>query len=214
MADSLEKVLLIILGWLLGLLGPAFVNIIKQQREDTAVRAAIFAELHSLARLLVIAAHGVRIHQANATDIHLQWMAKQMGRFSQPEDEPIKDFVEQMLSLSADQRHGLLVHGRKPGQSQGLQKYPVPLLDSRVAALYTLTTGEQIALLGIRTQLGFLDDAVDRARKFNDMTFQQHKAGNYELVIDNADRALDDYVRHAVLIVDRIADAVDARVKA
>jgi len=210
MPESLEKVLLLILGWLFGLLGPAFVNAIKQKREDTACRAAVFSELRSLGRLLTVASHGVHIHRATATDQHLLWMTKQLNIFGNPEDEPIKKFVTVLQSLTGEQRIALLTHTRGEGKATGLQKYSVPVLDARVSALYTFTTGEQIALLGIRTQLGFVDDAVDRARKYNDWTFQKHEGENYKLIIENGNTALDDYARYAENAVERIAAALEA----
>ena len=210
MPDSLEKILLIVLGWLFGLLGPAFVNAIKQNREDKACRTAIFSELKSLARILTLAAHRIRMHQENITDSHLQWTIKQLETFSYPEDRKIQEVVAKMLTYPIEQRISELTQTRKPKKSLGLQKYPVPVLDSRVAALYTLKTTDQVALLGIRTHLGFLDDAVDRVRKFNDMTFQKHEGANYQLVLENVDSALDDYAKYAMQVVDRISDALEA----
>ena len=116
--------------------------------------------------------------------------------------------VTKLLTCPSEQRTIALTQMRTPKQSLGLQKYPVPVLDSRVAALYTLKTTEQVALLGIRTKLGFLDDAVDRVRKFNDMTFQKHEGENYQLVLENVDSALDDYAKYAIQVVDRISDAL------
>lgn len=208
MPDSLEKVLLIILGWLLGLLAPALVNLIKQKREDNAYRVAICSEMRSVARLLVMATHGVRKNQEDISDDHLVWMSKQLNRFAYPEDSATVDYIGLLLSLTFEERLALIEHGRKPGQTIGLQKYSIPVLDSRLSALYTFSIAEQVAFLGIRTQMGFVDDAVDRVRKFNDMTFQEHHAENYALVIENVTSALDDYARHAALTVDRIEKAL------
>ena len=210
MPDLLEKVLLIVLGWLFGLLGPAFVNAIKQNREDKACRTAIFSELKSLARILTLACNSIRMHQANITDDHLKWTIKQLITFSCPEDRQIQEVVVKMLTYPTDQRVIALTQMREPKKSLGLQKYPVPVLDSRVAAFYTLKTTEQVALLGIRTHLAFLDDAVDRVRKFNDMTFQKLEGENYRLVLENVDSALDDYAKYAMQVVDRISDALEA----
>ena len=211
MPDSVEKILLIALGWLFGLLGPAFVNAINQKREDKACRTAIFSELKLLARVLTLAISSIRMYKANITDDHLHWAIKQLKRFSYPEDRKMLETLTQILEIPFDQRNSALMQKRKPTDGLGLQKYPVPVLDSRVAAPYTFKTTEQVALLSIRTHLGFLDDAVDRVRKFSDMTFQKHEGENYKLLRENVDTALDDYARYAMQIVDRITDAIEAQ---
>ena len=55
----MEKIALILLGWLLGLLGPAVIDAIRRGRENRQAAHAIHAELREVAYKLALACHYV-----------------------------------------------------------------------------------------------------------------------------------------------------------
>lgn len=91
----------------------------------------------------------------------------------------------------------------KKGKGTVLQHYPVPLLDARVDAMMTFSTGFQRRLLQIRRNVALLDDLVDRARNYHDMTFKV-EGDNHGLVVGNQDQACSEYANRAKIIVDLI----------
>ena len=90
------------------------------------------------------------------------------------------------------------------GTGTVLQRYPVPLLDARVSALWTFDTTFQRSLLTVRQDLYLLDDLVDRARKYMDMTFLKQEGDNYRLIQENFTQACSLYAERAKGTVDRI----------
>ena len=73
-ADLFEKIALLFVGWLLGLLGPIIVESIKRKREDTLGRVAILSELKDLATTLALAAYGVHLRQGTFDRTFLEWL--------------------------------------------------------------------------------------------------------------------------------------------
>jgi hypothetical protein len=55
MSDFLDKLVILFIGWLLGLLGPAIVDGIRRKRENKLGRTAILSELREVGSVLAIA---------------------------------------------------------------------------------------------------------------------------------------------------------------
>ena len=53
--DTIEKLLLLTLGWLLGMLGPVVTEAIKKRRENRQVKLALAAELREVSYKLALA---------------------------------------------------------------------------------------------------------------------------------------------------------------
>ena len=90
------------------------------------------------------------------------------------------------------------------GTGAMLQHYPVPLLDGRVSALWSFDTQFQRQLLEIRRNVAILDDAVERSRKYFDMTFSKLEGDNYDRVTGNLTQTYALYAERAIIVVDQI----------
>jgi hypothetical protein len=66
--------LLLIFGWLLGLLSPAIVDEIRRRRETAAVRAALKSELHELRYRLGLAVYFLRMRFGEVDRDFLVWV--------------------------------------------------------------------------------------------------------------------------------------------
>lgn len=205
--ESVEKVLLIALGWLLGLLAPVIVDGIKRRRENEVGRVAIRSELRDVAHKLALASHYIHIHQGTVDKENLTWLKRHLESHAALVDsQPVMDSIRMQLAMS-DAEHAQFVRLRiaNHGKSVVLQKYPVPLLDARVSALWSFENAFQRQLLDIRTRIELLNDLVDRSRKFSDMTFGKLENGNYELVVQNIEQTYTEYASSARRIVDLVA---------
>ncbi len=185
--DTFEKIVLVFLGWLLGLLGPAIVDKIKRARENKLGRAAIVSELNELACTLSAAAYGVRMELGTADRHFLDWLKVFFEQNAvTPEFQRYIPILRTQLSWSdEDFGNALRYMAPKKGEGTLLQHYFVPLLDARVSALWSFDTSFQRQLLDIRRRVALLDDLVDRSRKYFDMTFTKLEGDNHRLVIEN-----------------------------
>ena len=204
--ETIEKFVILILGWLLGLLGPAVVDSIKRQRENARGRVAILSELGELAGVLAIAAYGVRMHLGTVDRKFLEWLKSTLELYATTKN--LHEFISGLTTqLSLADEILLAVNqsnAADAGTGKMLQHYPVPLLDARVSALWSFDTSFQRQLLEIRRNVGILDDVVDRSRKYFDMTFTKLEGDNYRLVNENLTQTYELYAHRAILIVESI----------
>lgn len=205
--DTIEKLLLVVVGWLLGLLGPAIVDHIRRERENKLGRSAILGELHEVGGLLAIAFYAVRSKEGTLNREHLQWLKAYLEKGTR--SEAITNWtsrIDKQLEWSDEElaRYTQAMKS-KEGKSTLPQKYAVPLLDSRVSALWSFDTEFQRNLLEIRQLLNRLDDLVERSRKLHDMTFSNLDELNRGAVNENIKENISFYADSAKLIVDKIA---------
>lgn len=203
--DSLEKLAFLTLGWLLGMLAPVIVEAITRRRENRLGREALLSELREVGCLVGVAAYGARMHRGTADRAFLTWLKSDLEKNAVAEQFRafIPSLEEHLTWSDEDIAKGATFMAGKKGQGKMLQKYPVPLLDARVSALWTFETSFQRQLLSIRQNLHLLDDLVDRTRTYHDITFTI-EGTNHDRVLGNLDDAFDFYAERAVRVVDLI----------
>ena len=136
----------------------------------------------------------------------MEWLKSDLERHAT--SEQIQDFVPMLrtlLSLSDAQIQSTAIYiSSEIGKGTILQKYPVPLLDARVSALWSFDTSFQRSLLEVRQRLYFLDDLVESSRKYHDLTFATMDGANHRLVKENFNNACSLYAERAQQVVDMI----------
>ena len=201
-----EKITLLVLGWLFGLLGPVIVDSIRRRRENDLGRQAILSELRELGSTLAPAAYGIRMAQGRVDRKFLDWLKFDMERFSISAD--LQGMVPRLRSLLTITDSDLAklndAIAKSPSKATMLQRIAAPLLDSRVSALWTFDTSFQRSLLEIKHHLSLLDDLVERSRKYFDLTFGKLEGDNFRLVQENIEQACSEYGRRAELVVRKI----------
>ena len=205
-SSLIEKVVLVALGWLLGLAAPAITEAIKRRRENALGRAAIVTELHEVAYKLALSVHGVYMHRGDVDRVKLEWLHAVMERYSGLHDPGnLLMTTRAQLSWTDEQiALGTRAMAKGPDRFLNLQKYKVPLLDARVAALWSFDTSHQRHLLEIRAGLDMLDDIVERSRHFSDMTFGKLEPGMFDRVIENVEQSYEQFVERARIVVGNI----------
>jgi hypothetical protein len=204
--DVIEKLLFLSIGWLLGLLGPVIVDAIRRRRENALGRLAIHAELRDVSHKLALAAQYLYLRKGIADRGHLEWVKRHLEGYPSLSDTgSIMQSVRLQLSWSDDELQAYArTTSNQPGKGITLQKYAVPLLDSRVAALWSFSTTLQRHFLQIRTDIDLLNDIVDRSRHFSDKTFSKLEGNNYQLVIENIEQCNDLYFERSKRVVDQV----------
>ncbi len=202
--DTIEKLSLLLLGWLLGLLAPVIVDGIKRRRENRLGRAAIRVELLQLRERLIVAAHGAEDYLGTQTKDKIRWTLK---RLHAREEDNIRPALEMRVNLPDAEFKALAARLAGQGnQSIRLQNYGTPLLDARVSALWSFSTEAQRVLLELKTEIGFLDDAVAQSRYFNELTFKDLPSVNHQIAVQSVKDYIATYAkraRRAVELIDK-----------
>ena len=202
----MEKSLVLILGWLLGILSPLIVDGIRGRREAARGRNAIRAELAELSEVLVAAAFQARKAAGTIDRPFLQWVAKRLREVPSPKVGSLHAAVTAALQADdEDFARWAPTLGVARGKASMLQHYPAPLLDSRVSALWTFDFPYQRKLLDIHKNIALLDAIVEQFREYFRLTFTQQSPGNHVLIADNLRQSYENYAERACIVVDRIA---------
>lgn len=208
-----QEILLLVLGWLLGLLSPAVVDAIKHRRESEHGRNAILNELDDLSIVLTLASLKATQASGKTDRAHLEWLIARIGEYTNSDAYfNVVRSIESVLALSEEQiAVGHQWMAENINSSPALQIYPAPLLDSRVSALWTFETDLQRRLLTIKRNLSILDGTVLQLREYFRMTFDDMSAENRRIVDTNMAQLYENYAERARIVVNQIRELPRAR---
>ena len=199
-------VLVLLLGWLLGLLSPAIVDAIRGAREATRGRKAIRLELAELSRVLVFAAFLAQKAAGRIDRSFLEWLCRHLEQDTSCEAQSLLTAVragmgatDEEIAIGAEQM------ATPAGSVTALQHYSAPMLDSRVSALWSFDTDYQRKLLAIHKNLALLAAIVDQSREFWRLTFNELSSETYDRVSGNLRQCYANYAERAQIAVDAIA---------
>lgn len=206
--DTIEKLLFLALGWLLGMLGPVVTDAIKKRRENIQVRVALAAELREVSYKLALANYLINIHFGTVDRSYLEWLRSVTLHYKGPSfTESTQPSIEMQLRLPEAQLANLVkAQAAERGTNIVTQKVTVPLLDARVSSLWYLENRVQILLLDIRSNINLMNELVDQARYYSGLTFGKLEGENYNLVVGNLDGCHRQYAERAKRVVTKIQE--------
>jgi len=202
----LEKLIILAVGWLLGLLAPVIVEKVKAERETNAVIAAIKNELNEVAYRLVLAAYNTAMHLGTVDRDFLKWVQDSITLYKGSETkENIAKLIEMKLSLAPEQLTAITASEAAQGiRSLVLVKFAVPFVDARVSAFHSLISIVQVQLLSVRADVRLLDDLVDQSRTYFNLTFGKLEEDNHTAVVENLRGVYVQYAKRCRIAADRI----------
>lgn len=206
-ADTWEKVLFLFLGWLLATLSPIIADAIRRRRDTKEVKGALLAELGELKYRMALASYNANKRFGSVDRAFLQWLQGLVAAYHGPAPaENLLKAIDMQLSLPDQALSALLASERSQGKSGlTLKKYAVPLLDARLATLTSLPTSIQVLLLEVRTHLRMLDEEVDDARYYFQLTFDPKVTGtNRQAVEQNLESGYRQYGDRARIVAEKI----------
>ena len=202
----METVLVLVLGWLLGLLGPAIVDRVKGTREATRGRRAIRAELTELNGVLIFAAFQAQKAAGRIDRAFLEWLIRHLQGDSSREGQSLLTTARAGIQ-GTDEEIAIAAQLMATPESRvmAFQHYSAPMLDARVSALWTFDTDYQRKLLGIHKDLALLAAIVDQSREFWRLTFSELSPEMYGRVSGNLRQCYVSYAERAQILVEKIA---------
>lgn len=176
MNDFWQKIVLLIIGWLFGLLGPAVVDLIRTRRHITSLKAALITELQELEIRLAESAFYLAERTGKLDRTFLRWLLAAYERYrgAYVDDEMpalVRKLIEQQEGelRSAAQRRA----AARTGQGVMLRKYPVPVLEAILPYLPYISVRVQQELLELKTTLAILEQIDVDARYQYTLTFNK-----------------------------------------
>ena len=206
-STDLNRLAFLALGGLLSVLWPVVTDAIRRGRENILAKQAMRAELAELGVKLTFAAHLIDMRQGTVSKQTLQWLKTHLEQYAGIERiETVIESTRLQLSWSDEELEAYVRGKASSRENIVLQKYGVPMLDSRISALWSLENRLQHQMLTIRTEVDLLNDLVDRSRHYSDLTFTKLEAENYKRVVGNVEQIYGEYAKRARRLVEQVAE--------
>ena len=124
----MQPLLLVLFGWLLGLLAPAIQDRIRRKYRAGELRTAITAELSELRVKMALISFLMWQHLAPLTDDQLGWLELAVRNYNGPGAEPAAlEGIISLRKLSEADRRQIFVQRRNPYTSPYPKEYTAPL---------------------------------------------------------------------------------------
>lgn len=212
----LRDAVILILGWLLGLLGGPISEWIRRSRRRKELIGAINAELRECRYLMASVAYLLKAQVGNVDRDFLDWLLPlEREEASITGDSTQLNAILQALSeaSSAGQRP-FSVNRVAEGINLSLKTYSLPLLESGVSDLVLLPLGYRREVLALREQLDLLNQDVPRLMELSNRTFDSALTGeNRAVVVRNIERGYSTMGESAQDIANRISALLSAHSK-
>ena len=147
---SLKDIVLLILGWLFGLVGPIVVWKIQTERKAVSVRAAVGYELAELKYRMVLAAYALNQDHGTFDRDFLNWVHTQVSSYRGANDST--RFLESLSLLLAgtdENLRQLSELGRSPTKGKSVPYARVPYLEAQLSELHIFSAADQISILQV-----------------------------------------------------------------
>ncbi len=180
----MKSILLILIGWLLGILSPRIVDIIKLKYKRRELAAAMKSEFEDLQYRMAITSLLIAEKYEIVTKDYLLWIKPILTQYKGNEPvESIKNFIIKLIELPEDQLMGMIEYMKaSDGSGINLKKFSVGLVEANLGILTGFPIEYQKRIHEFRNQLSILNQEIALAIDRHRMTFDS------TISIDNHER--------------------------
>ena len=161
----MRDVLILLLGWLLGLLSPLLAEKIQRPRRRAELTKSVLYELDHLRYVLTGLSYKLLSRAAAVDRDFIRWILPILETYTGPGAEPkFAELYKKQLEMTDDQLRAMYQAMRTPGSGVGLKKYSLPFLESQIQSLSICPLEFQQKVLNMRAQLELLNQEIEFAR--------------------------------------------------
>jgi hypothetical protein len=207
-----SKLLFLVVGWVLGLASHLIIEEYRRWRERRDLKLTLRSELHELQYRLALVAWQVHQRFGRLDRALLDWFRPIVIGYKGVNADP--KFVAAFQSLAAvppdqldrDIKAAAGMFKAPAGTALVLKKYAAGFLDSRVSSLSSLDSELVSRLSEIRSQLAFINEDVDQARFYFQLTYNSSLSdGNRNRAEQSLSSVQEGAVTRCRQIVDQIS---------
>lgn len=198
----MEDILLLVVGWGLGILGGPVAESIRRARRRKEVWQAVEAELVECRMLMAVVAYQLKGHVGEMDHEFLEWLLD----IDREKSGTGRAAFERWRRLSPEQLFQMHPNKVASGTSLTLKTYSLPLIEAGLLPeLVLLTVGVRREVLAIREQLGFINQDVLRLNSLHERTFDSSLIPeNRALVVKDIERGYRSLGERARAIANRV----------
>jgi hypothetical protein len=197
---------LVFIGWLLGVLSPAVVEVIRRQRDFPLLKQAIASDLAELRLLLALSSVTLKSAQGLLDRPLLLWQRNAIASYRGATDLTKQlEYTDKLLAFSdKDIAAVAALEASKKPSGHGLKRFNAPTIAALVPTMWQLPRGLQIELLGINQALCHLNEEVEYAQYYFKLTFEALPSGNHAIATANLMAAYRNVAEMAARLVQKI----------
>ena len=207
-----HPLLMLVVGWLLGLVAPLVSDRITQGRETREeLVPGVRSDLIELQFKLGFLRYNLAIRFGTYNGEFLKWLKPIVDDYNQiyPDEKVFTDIDERLkmtdVQLTA-RAQALQNDASRTGIS--LRKYDIAFIESQLDKLGRLDMETYRLILVIRSRLGYLNEMVDEARAYLRLTFESISDANHEQVVNNINDVYRVYGENALDVIELIRQAL------
>jgi hypothetical protein len=201
------SIVLVIVGWLLGVLSPAMIEIIRRQRDYPLLQQALRADLAELRLVLALNAIGLKTARGLLDRKLLEWQRDVLTSHRGKSDmTKMLETTNSMLGYSDADLSALAAFEaqKKVAIGHGLKKFAAPTVSAMIPTLWQLPRGLQLELLEINQALSHLNEEVEYAQYYFRLTFENLPSANHAIAKANLTSSYMNIADMATRLVDKI----------
>jgi hypothetical protein len=213
----IENILILIIGWLLGLLAPAIVDTIRDKREAKVIKDAIFTELRELEYRLMLVVYRIESKYGALNQEFFKWAQSILVEYDGINSiDSLLKTIGPILKLTDEEMDNFAKYARQesqPNSGLALKKHSLALLDSNLVLLskfHPILLGQ---LLEIKTHIGFINEIIEDARYYFRLSFQDNISPlNSQIADRNMIDSYKTYASQARVVIDIIRKTLPKKV--
>jgi hypothetical protein len=207
---SWDAFVVLILGWLLGLLSPTVRDAIKKRRRENEVRIGILTELRDLRLRLASAVGSIERHYGTIDRTLLNWLIPILAADADSEEKSELE-AYQDIAKCGDAELVALFQKERVDPGLNVKKYQVPYLDSKIGELGIFDEKTRAGILGVRAKLDAFNEDVDQVLQYQRMTFELDDPEDRSGARRNAEKFIKNLAKNGRFLSDRIGRITEAR---
>lgn len=212
--DTLETIVLLIFGWLLGLLTPPIAEAIRRRKDLSEIKRALLIELQELQFRLMATVYLIAKKMGQYDRTLLMWMKPILERYEGANRaDRILQSITQGIALTDEQLKVIADHAAgNPNKGLQLKKFHAPLLDGKLGQLGAFDVQTQNVLFEIRTHLNIINEDIDQYRFYFNQTFNSGLSEqNRTLIRENIDGSYENIGQQARICADLIHKVLNTK---
>jgi hypothetical protein len=205
MFTDFTPILMLLLGWTLGLLSPGIHERIRRRYRRRDLTRSVMEELATLQFTLALLAYMIRARQGTNTDAFIDSILPIIEAYKSPDSDPTR--IEAYRAVRAQperERLAQAMAAKNPRWGLQLKQYSLPFISSQTADLAICTLDFQRAISHIRFQLDIYNQTVQSLESLFEKTFTVSEQSNHAALINNCEQGYRDLGNRAEAIVNVI----------
>lgn len=208
---SIENILFLLLGWVLGLFSPVIYDEVKKRQHRKEIKLGILTELKEFRFKLTGVVYLTEERFGTYDRELLNWLKLIINDYKGTHrKDRIFKALEEHLKLSDKELSDLSQQSKGTMKNAfHMKKYELPFLTSKMDSLTVFDESFQNKIFEIRSQLNILHEEVDQSRFYFEKSFDSTLTDeNHNIIIANLENTYRNISQRSRRLADRVGELI------